>query len=76
MTIRPYMDSDWEAVRDIYDLSKPDEMRGSVDPCFGPLAQPRSVRIARAQVETHRVLEQFLTGRRSRIVPRKHRIID
>lgn len=31
MNIRPYADPDWEAVRDIYDLSKPDEMRGSVD---------------------------------------------
>ena len=26
-----YTDIDWEAVRNIYDLSKPDEMRGSVD---------------------------------------------
>jgi ribosomal protein S18 acetylase RimI-like enzyme len=25
------MDTDWEAVREIYDLSKPDEMRGAVD---------------------------------------------
>ncbi len=31
MEIRPYKASDWEAVRDIYDLSKPDEMRGAVD---------------------------------------------
>jgi ribosomal protein S18 acetylase RimI-like enzyme len=31
VTIRPYVDSDWEAVREIYDLAKPDEMRGSVD---------------------------------------------
>ena len=31
MKIRPYKASDWEAVRDIYDLSKPDEMRGGVD---------------------------------------------
>ena len=31
MEIRSYADSDWQAVRDIYDLSKPDEMRGSVD---------------------------------------------
>ena len=31
MTIRPYEASDWEAVREIYDLSKPDEMRGGVD---------------------------------------------
>ena len=29
--IRPYEASDWEAVREIYDLSKPDEMRGGVD---------------------------------------------
>jgi ribosomal protein S18 acetylase RimI-like enzyme len=31
MDIRAYTDLDWEAVRNIYDLSKPDEMRGSVD---------------------------------------------
>jgi ribosomal protein S18 acetylase RimI-like enzyme len=31
MNIRAYGDSDWEAIRNIYDLSKPDEMRGSVD---------------------------------------------
>ena len=31
MTIRPYEASDWDAVRDIYDLAKPDEMRGGVD---------------------------------------------
>jgi ribosomal protein S18 acetylase RimI-like enzyme len=31
MKIRPYVDSDWEVVREIYDLSKPDEMRGAVD---------------------------------------------
>src|SRR4029453_14694373 len=31
MKIRPYEASDWEAVREIYDLSKPDEMRGGVD---------------------------------------------
>jgi ribosomal protein S18 acetylase RimI-like enzyme len=31
MNIRPYADSDWDAIRNIYDLSKPDEMRGSVD---------------------------------------------
>ena len=31
MTIRAYHDGDWESVREIYDLSKPDEMRGSVD---------------------------------------------
>ena len=31
MIVRPYKRSDWEAVRDIYDLSKPDEMRGGVD---------------------------------------------
>ena len=28
MTLRPYREEDWFAVRDIYDLSKPDEMRG------------------------------------------------
>ena len=31
MQIRPYRDSDWPTVREIYDLSKPDEMRGIVD---------------------------------------------
>lgn len=31
MRIRPYETSDWEAVRDIYDVSKPDEMCGGVD---------------------------------------------
>jgi ribosomal protein S18 acetylase RimI-like enzyme len=31
MRIRAYADSDWEAIREIYDLSKPDEMRGSID---------------------------------------------
>lgn len=31
MRVRPYKEADWEAVREIYDLSKPDEMRGGVD---------------------------------------------
>jgi ribosomal protein S18 acetylase RimI-like enzyme len=31
MQIRQYRDSDWPTVREIYDLSKPDEMRGVVD---------------------------------------------
>ena len=31
MQIRPYASADWEAVCEIYDLSKPDEMRGGVD---------------------------------------------
>ena len=31
MQIRSYCDTDWAAVRDIYDLAKPDEMRGVVD---------------------------------------------
>lgn len=31
MVIRPYRPDDWPAVRDIHDLCKPDEMRGSVD---------------------------------------------
>ena len=30
MRVRAYCDSDWSAVRDIYDLAKPDEMRGVV----------------------------------------------
>jgi ribosomal protein S18 acetylase RimI-like enzyme len=31
MSIRPFCDSDWVSVRDIYDLAKPDEMRGVVE---------------------------------------------
>jgi hypothetical protein len=31
MNIRDYVDSDWESVRGIHDLSEPDEMRGSGD---------------------------------------------
>jgi hypothetical protein len=31
MEIRAYADAAWDAVRNIYDLSKPDEIRGSVD---------------------------------------------
>jgi ribosomal protein S18 acetylase RimI-like enzyme len=31
MQIRPYRDADWTAVREIYDLAKPDELRGVVD---------------------------------------------
>jgi ribosomal protein S18 acetylase RimI-like enzyme len=31
MQIRPYCDTDWVAVRNIYDLAKPDEMQGVVD---------------------------------------------
>ncbi len=31
MMIRPYSEADWARVRTIYDLSKPDEMRASVD---------------------------------------------
>lgn len=30
--LRPYTGADWTAVRDIHDLCKPDETRGSVDP--------------------------------------------
>ena len=30
MTVRPYAESDWPAVRNIDDLAKPDEMRGSI----------------------------------------------
>ena len=30
MRVRAYRDGDWAAVRDIYDLAKPDEMRGVV----------------------------------------------
>jgi|APSaa5957512576_1039674.scaffolds.fasta_scaffold163624_1 ribosomal protein S18 acetylase RimI-like enzyme len=31
MKIRPYKNQDWEAVNKIYNLAKPDEMKGSVD---------------------------------------------
>lgn len=31
MQIRPYRDSDWPSVREIYDLAKPDELRGVVE---------------------------------------------
>lgn len=31
MKLRSYSNSDWEAIREIYNLSKHDEMRGSVD---------------------------------------------
>ena len=31
MHLRPYLSEDWSRVRDIHDLCKPDEMRGSVD---------------------------------------------
>src|SRR5208283_5564957 len=31
MHARPYLDKDWVAVREIYDLSKPDELRGLVE---------------------------------------------
>lgn len=39
MQIRPYCDSDWPTVREIYDLSKPDEMRGVVDASAIPLLE-------------------------------------
>ena len=31
MHIRSYQDSDWDTIREIYNLSKRDEMRGSID---------------------------------------------
>jgi hypothetical protein len=31
MKIRPYAKEDWDSVKCIYNLSKPDECRGSVD---------------------------------------------
>ena len=30
MNLRPYQDDDWAAVCEVYDLSKPDELRGVV----------------------------------------------
>ncbi len=36
MMIRPYRSADWPQVRDIYDLSKPDELRGVVEPLAIP----------------------------------------
>lgn len=44
MKIRPYIESDWDDVREIYDLSKPDEMRGAVDlSTIVPLSQDASM---------------------------------
>ncbi len=40
MIIRAYQPDDWQAVQTIYDLAKPDEMRGSVPPdAIRPLAE-------------------------------------
>lgn len=39
MRIRPYRDLDWPTVREIYDVSKPDEMRGVVDASAIPLLE-------------------------------------
>src|SRR5258708_13568007 len=36
MQIRPYRDTDWTVVCEIYDLAKPDEMRGVVDAWESP----------------------------------------
>ena len=39
MHIRPYRDTDWEMVCEIYDAAKPDEMRGVIHPsAIPPLA--------------------------------------
>jgi ribosomal protein S18 acetylase RimI-like enzyme len=44
MEIRAYAETDWEAVREIYDLSKPDELGSAVDPRSIPLlASDRSM---------------------------------
>jgi ribosomal protein S18 acetylase RimI-like enzyme len=44
MQIRPYRDADWDSVREIYDVSKPDEMRGVVDAStIPPLASDASM---------------------------------
>ncbi len=49
MIIRPYTDADWKSIADIYNLSKPDELRGSVDQrAFLPLERDaRSQRLFR-----------------------------
>jgi ribosomal protein S18 acetylase RimI-like enzyme len=40
ITIRPYNDSDWEAICRVHDRARPDELRGSCDPrAFVPLAE-------------------------------------
>jgi ribosomal protein S18 acetylase RimI-like enzyme len=47
MKVRSYADGDWEAVREIYNLAKVDELKGSVDlRAFIPLEKdPRSQRL-------------------------------
>lgn len=49
MMIRPYTDADWESIAGIYNLSKPDELRDSVDPrAFLPIERDtRSMRLFR-----------------------------
>jgi ribosomal protein S18 acetylase RimI-like enzyme len=32
MLLRPFQDDDWQAVCEVYDLGKPDELRGVLDP--------------------------------------------
>ncbi len=49
MKVRGYADGDWEAVREIYNLAKVDELKGSVDlRAFIPFEKdPRSLRLFR-----------------------------
>jgi len=63
MHIRPYRDTDWAAVRDIYDLAKPDEMRGVVDASVIPRleADPDMMALFRGS-------EIFVAERSERIV--------
>ena len=43
MNIRNYQNKDWEAIKTIYNLSKPDEIRGSVDlRAFVPLEEDKA----------------------------------
>ncbi len=65
MIIRRYTDADWESIADIYNLSKPDELRDSVDPrAFLPLERDtRSQRLFRESrivvVEDHEEILGF-----------------
>jgi ribosomal protein S18 acetylase RimI-like enzyme len=63
MHIRPYRDTDWAAVRDIYDLAKPDEMRGVVDAS----AIPR-LELDPDMMALFRNSEKFVAERSERIV--------
>jgi len=43
-TIRPYNDEDWDAICEIHDAARPDELNGSCDPrAFVPIKEDREV---------------------------------